>query len=200
MPIRSVFRATVTVAAAGLLAGCGSVVAGSGTAAGPASPSPASHSPASASPASPSPATAPTTRHGRMIVNPGGPMVSAPPGAGCRNAVPDSGVLILRNASNGGTYCVAVGQRVTVYLAGSASRRWAPIRSDATALMPAAAGRRPMMLPAGQTGATFIARHPGRVQLGSDRRLCASGPVRCDALAAYQVTIVVGGIEGSPAH
>lgn len=103
--------------------------------------------------------------------------VSAPP------------VLALRNDSNGGVICVWTGQRVLVYLTGSPQRRWAAVRSDSPALAPAASGE--MMLRLGVTGAAFAAARPGIAHLVSARATCANGPVRCDALARFRVTVVV---------
>jgi hypothetical protein len=175
------------ILAAGLLtaAGCGSQAATPLAGPGPASSSPASQSP------SPAPSA---------TLTPGGPLVSPSPGGSCASQpVPVSGgTITLHNASNGGTFCVSVGQRVLVELDSRPSRMWSPIRSDSRALVPLAYGH--LMLRVGETGAFFAAAHPGIAHLSSARAVCTGGPLHCDALMAFQVTVMVGGMQGSPAH
>ena len=110
------------------------------------------------------------------------------PGAGGA-AQPVTGVLTLGNQNNGGTFCVRPGERVMVYLRGTLARQWAPIRSDSGALAPVPSGV--LSLPVGVTGAAFLAARPGTAHLTSDRPVCSSGPVRCDALLAFRVTVIV---------
>jgi hypothetical protein len=119
--------------------------------------------------------------------------VSTPrPASHCRRSpasVPARPVLTLRNGSNGGVFCAWTGQRVLVYLTGSAQRRWAAVRSDSAALAPAASGQ--MMLRLGVTGAAFAAARPGIAHLMSARAACAHGPAHCDSRRRFRVTVVV---------
>jgi hypothetical protein len=195
MPTGSVLRAAVLAVLLLTAAGCGSTVASPSGVSSPAGASPAISSPARPGPVTPSPtATAPSSIH------PGGPPIPPTTTGRCTDdtgSKPGS-VLTLRNGSDGGTYCVSVGQRVVVYLAGTPGRMWTPIRSDSTALVPVAYGH--LTLPAGVTGASFAAVRDGIVHLGSARQVCASGPVHCNALLVFQVTIMVGGVQASPVH
>jgi hypothetical protein len=117
---------------------------------------------------------------------------TAPAASSCRHrpaARPAPAPLTLHNGSNGGTFCVRAGQRVLVYLDGSAEHRWAAVRSDSAALTPAASGQ--LMLRLGVTGASFAAAHAGVAHLASSRAACVKSPVRCDALLRFRVTVVV---------
>lgn len=187
MPARSLLAAValagvLATGLAGVLAGCGSRVSG-----------------------------APVTPSGQPSgsVNPGGPVSTAPPGGtpapsagspsspapslACRPRIPASAlgstVLTLRNSSNGGTFCVQAGQRVDVYLTGTAGKKWTIIRSDSPALVPVAYGH--LTLPVGVTGGVFAARHTGVAHLSSDRQACASKPISCHALAAFRATVII---------
>jgi hypothetical protein len=205
MPTGSVLRAAVLVCLLLTAAGCGSSTV-SPSAASPSAASPSSASPpsgaslASPTPASPSPVTSSPTGTAATGIIPGGPPVPPITTGRChdRTGSRPGSVLTLRNGSDAGTYCVSIGQRVVVYLAGTPSRMWAPIRSDSRALVPVGYGH--LSLPVGVTGASFAAVHDGVVHLGSSRPVCASGPVHCNALIAFQVTIKVGGIQASPVH
>ncbi|MGP8001893.1 MAG: hypothetical protein ACLPKI_31895 [Streptosporangiaceae bacterium] len=183
---RSVWRALgltavlVTALASGL-AGCGSQASG----------------PQAGRPGTPS--AAPTGS-----VNPGGPDSPAPsasppaatpsPGGTCHTHVvplPAGAtiVLTLRNSSNGGTFCVREGQRVDVYLTGTSGRRWAPVRSDSTVLVPMTYGH--LTPSVGMTTAFFAAVRPGVAHLSSARPVCAAKPVGCDSLIAFRATLIV---------
>jgi hypothetical protein len=195
MLTRPVSRAALLAAVLLTAAGCGSQAATPQAGAGPASPSVASPSPdrQGSSPAAPGPAPSAT-------VTPGGPMVSPSPGGRCASQpVPGPGATItLHNSSNGGTFCVAIGQRVLVQLASKPSRMWSPVQSDSRALVSMAYGD--LMQRVGETGAVFAAAHPGIAHLSSARPMCTGGPLHCDALMAFQVTVMVGGMQGSPVH
>jgi len=80
---------------------------------------------------------------------------------------------------------------VIVYLNGSPAHMWAPIHSDSSDLKPTANGH--LMLRLGVTGAAFIAVRPGIAHITSARPVCTKGPVRCDAMIAFQVTVVIAG-------
>jgi hypothetical protein len=102
---------------------------------------------------------------------------------------PAGSVLALSNRDNADTFCVPVGQHLTIFLNGSPTRLWSTIRSDSGSLGPSPDGR--LMLRLGVTGAAFQAVRPGVAHLTSARTLCSSGPVHCDALAEFRVTLVV---------
>ena len=127
-------------------------------------------------------------------------MASSTPGERCTsNPAPGPvATIILRNSSNGGTFCISLGQRVIVQLDSKPSRMWSAIRSDSKVLVPVSYGN--LMLRVGETGASFAAVQRGIAHLSSARPLCASGPVHCDVLMAFQVTVRVGGIVGTPMH
>jgi hypothetical protein len=75
---------------------------------------------------------------------------------------------------------------------------WSPIKSDSKALVRVSYGH--LMLRVGETGASFAALQRGIAHLSSARPVGTSGPVHCDALIAFQVTIMAGGMQGSPVH
>jgi hypothetical protein len=195
MLTRPVSRAALLAAVLLTAAGCGSQAATPQAGAGPDSPSAASPSPPRqvSTPAAPGPAPSAT-------LTPGGPMVSPSPGGSCASQpMPRLGATItLHNSSNGGTFCVSIGQWVLVQLDGKPSRMWSPVRSDSRALVPLADGQ--LMLRVAETGAFFAAVHPGIAHLRSARPVCTGGPLHCDALLAFQVTVMVGGMQGSPVH
>jgi len=188
MLTRPVFRAAVLVAVLLAAAGCGSRAATPQAGAGPASSGLASTGPAAPSPA-------PTA-----TITPGGPLVSPSPGGSCASQpMPRlGGTITLHNSSNGGTFCVSMGERVLVQLDSKPSRMWSPIRSDSRALVSLSYGD--LMQRVGETGAIFAAAHPGVAHLSSARAVCTGGPLHCDALMAFQVTVMVGGMQGSPVH
>jgi hypothetical protein len=175
MPSRSVLAIALVTGVALATAGCGpqaaSTTAGSGSpSARPPSSSPASSGPASSNAASP-------TANGAC----GGGVTSVPPGS----------ALTLGSRDNRATFCVRVGRQVIVYLNGSPADMWAPIHSDSSALKPTANGH--LMLRLGVTGAAFIAARPGTAHITSARPVCTKGHVRCDAMLAFQVTVVIAG-------
>ncbi|MDX6389218.1 MAG: hypothetical protein QOJ73_281 [Streptosporangiaceae bacterium] len=109
----------------------------------------------------------------------------------CAKPPPAGSTLTLGSRDNRSTFCLRVGQRVIVYLQGSPAHMWAPIRSDSSALRPAPSGS--LMLMRGVTGAAFTAVRPGIAHISSARPVCIGGPVRCDAMIAFQVTVVIAG-------
>jgi hypothetical protein len=167
-----------------LLAGIALATAACGSQA----PSTSSGTPASTAGASP------TDTAGASPTGTGSPTGAASPaaagicGAGVQPA-PQGNTLTLGSSDNGTVFCLRVGQQVMVYLHGSPAQMWAPIRSDATVLRPAANGR--LMLARGVTGAAFTAARPGTAHITSARPVCAGKSVRCDALIAFRVTLVV---------
>ncbi len=184
-------RLVVLAGLAGLLTACGSGPGGAGSRP-PSSgaPTPVSTVPGSPGPGSPVSGTpAPGTPPASPTTMPGQAHCGMRPMPGTGGARPVSGELTLGNQNNGGTFCVRPGERVMVYLRGTPAREWAPIQSDSTALVAVASGR--LSLPVGVTGASFLAARPGTAHLTSDRPVCSSGPVRCDALLAFRVTVIV---------
>jgi len=192
-PARALLRLAAAPGLAALLAACGSGLNGT-----PATPSPGTSGPAAA-PTSPGSTGTGSTGTGSPVPGTPAPGATSPPGTahcGMRpmpgtggTAQPVTGVLALGNQNNGGTFCVRPGERVMVYLRGTPGQRWAAIRSDSAALVAVASGL--LSLPVGVTGAAFLAARPGTAHLTSDRPVCSSGPVRCDALLAFRVTVIV---------
>ena len=109
----------------------------------------------------------------------------------CAKPPPAGSTLTLGSRDNGGTYCLRVGQEVIVYLQGSPAHMWAPIRSDSSDVRPRPNGS--LMLMRGVTGAAFTAVRPGIAHVISARPVCVARPVRCDALIAFHVTVIVAG-------
>jgi hypothetical protein len=114
---------------------------------------------------------------------------AAGPCGGSAKPVPPGGTLTLGSRDNGSTFCLRVGQQVIVYLQGSPAHMWAPIRSDSSALRPAPNGS--LMLMRGVTGAAFTAARPGTAHISSARPVCIGRSVRCDAMIAFHVTVVI---------
>jgi hypothetical protein len=170
MPSRSVLAIALVTGMALATAACGSQAASTTAGSGSPSSRPASTGPASSNAASP-------TANGAC----GGGAKSVPPGS----------TLTLGSRDNRATFCIRVGQQVIVYLNGSPAHMWAPIHSDSSDLKPTANGH--LMLRLGVTGAAFIAARPGKAHITSARPVCTKGPVRCDAMIAFQVTVVIAG-------
>ena len=170
MPSRSVLAIALVTGMALATAACGSQAASTTAGSGSPSTGPASTGPASSSAASPT--------------------ASGACGGGVKSVLPGS-TLTLGSRDNRATFCVRVGQLVIVYLNGSPAHMWAPIHSDSSDLKPTANGH--LMLRLGVTGAAFIAARPGIAHITSARPVCTKGPVRCDAMIAFQVTVVIAG-------
>lgn len=137
-------------AAAGLLA-----VLVTGCATAPASsPGPGTHTTGSAAPA------------GAQAQSPGVVTATIAPSAGCQRLA--GGTLTL--AGNGRTYCLRVGQHLSVYLRGTMASRWLEPLVSGNALVGAPNGA--LSLIAGVTGASFAAARPGRVLITSVRPPC----------------------------
>ena len=170
MPSRAVLAIALATGVALATVACGSQAASTTAGSGSPSSSPASSGPASSNSASP-------TANGAC-------------GAGVKPVTAGS-TLTLGSRDNRATFCVRVGQQVIVYLNGSPAHMWAPIHSDSSALKPTANGH--LMLRLGVTGAAFIAARPGTAHITSARPVCTKGPVRCDAMIAFQVTVVIAG-------
>ncbi len=170
MPSRSVLAIALVTGMALATAACGSQAASTTAGSGSPSSRPASTGPASSNAASP-------TANGAC--------------SGSVQPVPPGSTLTLGSRDNRATFCIRVGQLVIVYLNGSPAHMWAPIHSDSSDLKPTANGH--LMLRLGVTGAAFIAVRPGIAHITSARPVCTKGPVRCDAMIAFQVTVVIAG-------
>jgi hypothetical protein len=127
---------------------------------------------------------------------------ATPAGSGCgAPATPASqGTLTLRADDNGKTLCLRTGTAVLVFLHGSATSRWTPIRVRSAALAPHP--NPAFTLPLWVTGGSFLAVHPGTVVITSSRPACglgpqpsslaASGGASCPSVrAVFRVTLVI---------
>lgn len=186
------FAAPVLIGVVAVMAGCGQTVAGAHNA--------ADASRTSSSPAATSTVSAPSS---------GSPGAGNPAGgAGCAawpaGSVPGKS-LLLSNTTMGKTYCVSVGTGVLIFLHGTPSLRWAPIRVSSNVLQPRANGR--LALALGVTGASYAAVRPGTAIITSYRPACAGSvptasagspaavasppTMMCGALIGFRVTVVV---------
>lgn len=180
MPSRSVLAMALVTGVALATAACGSQAASTTAGSGSPSTTPASTGPGSTGPASSGPASS----------NAASPTANGACGGGAK-PVPPGSPLTLGSRDNRATFCVRVGQLVIVYLNGSPADMWAPIHSDSSDLKPTANGH--LMLRLGVTGAAFIAARPGTAHITSARPVCTKGHVRCDAMIAFRVTVVIAG-------
>lgn len=108
--------------------------------------------------------------------------------------------LTLTDRDNGRTICLPQGAGLLVFLHGSMTRWWSPIKSNSPALAARANGR--MMLALGVTGAYFVALRPGTATVTSAKSICGprvrpTGPttstgVHCGGTPmVYKVTLVI---------
>jgi hypothetical protein len=124
-----------------------------------------------------------------------GPVGSGPVGSGPVRALTVY-TAVIGNRQNGETICVAVGDKLLVSLSAPAGKalQWQHIVASPTGiLIPAPM---PVTLGRARTSTDFLARQQGRVKLSSQRRVCppaAPGPVSCQALLSWEVTVVVRG-------
>lgn len=166
--------AALALGAAVLASGCGQQHHGT-----PAGPPLASASPVPSAAPSPLPGDPAATCHGR--------------------SAPRAALVTLTFADNGQTLCVRRGTAVQVFLRGTQTSRWSPIRASNSVLKPHANGR--MMVPLGVTGASFLAVRPGTVDLSSFRLVCGpstppnadaqSGNLECGVILAFRATVKV---------
>lgn len=133
------------------------------------------------------------------------PMPSPGPGdpgtaATCGSAAPPLALITITYADNGRTLCVRRGTAVQVYLQGTATNRWSAIRASNDVLTPHANGR--LMLKLGETGASFLAAHPGIATIRSFQQPCGpnetpgnaaaqSGTLECGVIIAFHATVKV---------
>ena len=76
----------------------------------------------------------------------------------------------ITEADTGTTVCLAVGQRLEVYLHGTLPAKWEPITIDGHALSPVASGKGALAV--GVTGGFFVGNAAGDVRLTSSRPAC----------------------------
>ena len=139
-------------------AGCGTVTASSsGGAAHPtASPLPATASASAATEPSQTPSAS-----------------SAGAQSGCRHLANDTALTV---ASNGGTYCIRVGERFSVYLRGTLASRWLEPLASSNVIVAVPNGM--LSLVAGLTGESFAGARPGTVMITSVRLPCPGAVVQ----------------------
>lgn len=132
---------------------------------------------------------------------------SSSPAAAAPSSSPSGGVpvsgksMTLSAAQNGKIYIVQKGTTLFVYLRGTPTQMWKPIRSSSESLKPSANGRLALMM--GETAASFVAATPGTAVISSTRALCSSSPssgtmspggvAQCGVIESYRVTVVVQG-------
>ena len=130
----------------------------------------------------------------------GGSSSPASASSGSSGSVTVSGKSLTVNAEeNGKVFDMRVGTSVFVYLRGTPSQMWKPIRASSDVLRPAASGRMALML--GETGASFMATAPGTATISSTRGLCTSpspggmsaggGTEQCGVIENFRVTVNV---------
>jgi hypothetical protein len=132
------------------------------------------------------------------------PAASAPTGAaacGAAAAVLGPGrTLTLNTTDNSRSFCVKRGTGVLIFLHGTATARWSPLKSSSAALVPSANGH--LMLALGVTGGFFVAAKPGSAVISSARSRCGpsavpptapatSGKASCGSIELFRVTIRV---------
>jgi len=132
------------------------------------------------------------------------PAASAPAGAaacGATAAVLGPGrTLTLGSADNRRSFCVKRGTGVLIFLHGTATARWSPLKSSSAALVPSANGH--LMLALGVTGGFFVAARSGSAVISSARSRCGSsavpptgpatpGKASCGPAELFRVTVRV---------
>jgi hypothetical protein len=187
-------RSVTVLAAAALgavICGCSQQQAGAPAGpplAGASSPPPAGAPPLPAGASPPPPASSPSP-----------PPPGTPPAGTCHGGpAPRLRVITLTNADNGRLVCVRRGTAVLVYLRGTQASRWSVIHASSGVLQPRANGHG--LLPAGVTGASFVAARPGTAAVASFRLVCPtpppntgaqSGTEECGAILGFRVSVRV---------
>lgn len=122
--------------------------------------------------------------------------------AGCASVATSSGVatsargscaaetLTITTVNNGKTLCATPGTAITVILRAPSDNKWQQVKSSSTVLTRQANPGTKV----GVTEAVFVAAHPGKAVLSSDRSACHSSlGAQCGAIIAFHTTIVVQG-------
>lgn len=93
-------------------------------------------------------------------------------------------------ADSGSTVCLAVGDTVRISLDGTKNRPWKPVTTEGSGLEAANSG---IVLLPGDASSAYRAVSAGRVQLSSQRPLCATetGGVSCKGIQEWRVTVEV---------
>jgi hypothetical protein len=162
---------------AAVTAGCGAVQA--------SHPGSGAHASAAATPASPGHASA---RAGRTPVVPAGGPATPAALPGWHGLGPAGRSLVVTLASDDKTYCVRVGDTLSVYLRGAGSGVWLPPLASGRALTPIPVASAP---PGGFTSASFAAVRPGQVIVTS--RVSCRLPLlaACPAELGFSISIIV---------
>jgi hypothetical protein len=97
---------------------------------------------------------------------------------------------------NGKTVCITLGEKLLVSLSAPTAKspKWSHIQVSPSGVLTAAALT--LMLTPGLTASNFLALHQGTVEVTSQRHVCppaTDGTVSCDAMEAWQATVVVRG-------
>jgi hypothetical protein len=112
----------------------------------------------------------------------GSPSPAAGSACGVARSTADR-ALTITGADNGKTFCVYTGTVISVFLRGTPSSKWMPVRATSAVLTPRTDPR--MMLQDGVTGAAFAAARPGLATITSARYRCpVDGPAATSAAAA----------------
>jgi hypothetical protein len=166
----SVLTAAVIIGASVLTVACGQQ-----------RPAPAAGTPSATSPAASAPAAAAACQTAAAVLGPGR-------------------TLTLNTTDNSRSFCVKRGTGVLIFLRGTATARWGPLKSSSAALVPSANGH--LALALGVTGGYFVAAQPGSAVISSARSRCGSsavpptapttsGKASCGSIELFRVTIGV---------
>jgi len=131
-----------------------------------------------------------------------GTAASSPPAAAC-GAMPavlgPGRTLTLSMTDSSRSFCVRRGTGVLIYLRGTATHKWGPLKSSSAVLVPSANGH--LSLALGVTGGYFVAARPGSAVITSARSRCGpavrptvpatSGKASCGSIELFRVTIRV---------
>ena len=122
-----------------------------------------------------------------------GPVATQPACTSPPEGIGPDAAATLQVEDRGGTYCLNVGDELTVFLRvpiDQESTAWRAIAaSDSAVLEPMNAGV--LTLPRGVTGAVYRASREGTAQLTSSRPPCAAADAACSADDLWQAAIVV---------
>jgi hypothetical protein len=132
------------------------------------------------------------------------PPSGPPAAAACGSATPTAPAhrtLTLGAGDNGRSFCIRPGTGVLVYLRGTPTHKWDPLKSSSAAMVPTANGHLALVL--GVTGGYFVASHPGVAAITSTRNPCGpvatptgpttSNPRKCGITQTFKVTVRVAG-------
>ncbi|MFF1302547.1 hypothetical protein [Streptomyces sp. NPDC058307] len=91
---------------------------------------------------------------------------------------------------SGDTVCLAVGGTIRISLDGTRSRPWKPVTVDGSGLEATNSG---IVLLPGDASSAYKAVSAGRIQLSSQRPLCATGTggISCKGIQEWRVTVLV---------